>query len=27
MVLLVHPNSSKYWRLRYRLGCKERLCE
>lgn len=24
MVLLVHPNGSKYWRLRYRFGGKER---
>lgn len=23
MVLLVHPNGSKYWRLRYRFGGKE----
>ncbi|SQP97949.1 phage integrase [Escherichia coli] len=22
MVLLVHPNGSKYWRLRYRFGGK-----
>ncbi|TDP12289.1 uncharacterized protein DUF4102 [Enterobacter sp. AG326] len=25
MVLLVHPNGSKYCRLRYRLGCKEKM--
>lgn len=25
MVLLVHPNGSKYWRLRYHLGCKEKM--
>ncbi len=24
MVLLVHPNGSKYWRLRYRFGGKEK---
>ena len=24
MVLLVHPNGSKYWRLRYRFGGKRR---
>ncbi|MCV5604493.1 Arm DNA-binding domain-containing protein, partial [Escherichia coli] len=23
MVLLVHPDGSKYWRLRYRFGGKE----
>lgn len=25
MVLLVHPNGSKYWRLRYRFGGKEKM--
>lgn len=25
MVLLVHPNGSKYWRLRYRFGGKEMM--
>lgn len=25
MVLLVHPNGSKYWRLRYRFGGKENM--
>jgi len=25
MVLLVHPNGSKYWRLRYRFGGKEKI--
>ncbi|MFW8194266.1 Arm DNA-binding domain-containing protein, partial [Klebsiella pneumoniae] len=25
MVLLVHPNVSKYWRLRYRFGGKEKM--
>lgn len=25
MVLLVHPNDSKYWRLRYHFGCKEKM--
>ena len=25
MVLLVHPNGSKYWRLRYRFGGKEKV--
>ena len=25
MVLLVHPNGSKYWRLRYRFGGKEEM--
>jgi hypothetical protein len=25
MVLLVHPNGSKYWRLRYRCGGKEKM--
>jgi hypothetical protein len=25
MVLLVHPNGSKYWRLRYRFGGKKML--
>jgi len=25
LVLLVHPNGSKYWRLRYRFGCKEKM--
>lgn len=25
MVLLVHPNGSKYWRLRYRFGSKEKM--
>jgi hypothetical protein len=24
MVLLVHPNGSKYWRLRYRFGGKDK---
>ncbi len=27
MVLLVHPNGSKYWRLRYRFGGKEKMRE
>lgn len=25
MVLLVHPDGSKYWRLRYRFGVKEKM--
>lgn len=25
MVLLVHPNGSKYWRLRYRFAGKEKM--
>lgn len=25
MVLLVHPNGSKYWRLRYRFSGKEKM--
>lgn len=25
MVLLVHPNGSKYWRLRYHFGGKEKM--
>ncbi len=25
MVLLVHPNGSKYWRLRNRFGGKEKM--
>ncbi|EIY9329225.1 TPA: DUF4102 domain-containing protein [Escherichia coli] len=25
MVLLVHPDGSKYWRLRYRFGGKEKI--
>ncbi|KMH30107.1 tyrosine-type recombinase/integrase, partial [Klebsiella pneumoniae] len=25
LVLLVHPNGSKYWRLRYRFGGKEKM--
>ncbi|ANI30803.1 hypothetical protein PL78_13350 [Yersinia entomophaga] len=25
MVLLVHSNGSKYWRLRYRFGGKEKM--
>lgn len=25
MVLLVHTNDSKYWRLRYRFGGKEKM--
>ena len=25
MVLLVHPNGSKYWRLRYCFGGKEKM--
>jgi len=25
MVLLVHPNGSKYWRLCYRFGGKEKM--
>ena len=25
MVSLVHPNGSKYWRLRYRFGGKEKM--
>lgn len=25
MVLLIHPNGSKYWRLRYRFGGKEKM--
>ncbi len=25
MVLLVYPNGSKYWRLRYRFGGKEKM--
>jgi hypothetical protein len=25
MVLLVRPNGSKYWRLRYRFGGKEKM--
>lgn len=25
MLLLVHPNGSKYWRLRFRFGGKQHL--
>ncbi|GAB53218.1 hypothetical protein EH105704_13_00050 [Atlantibacter hermannii NBRC 105704] len=25
MVLLFHPNGSKYWRIRYRFGGKEKM--
>ena len=25
MVFLVHPNGSKYWRLRYRFAGKEKM--
>lgn len=25
MFLLVHPNGSKYWRLKYRFGGRERI--
>lgn len=25
MILLVHPNGSKYWWLRYRFGGKEKM--
>nr|MBA2815925.1 putative prophage CPS-53 integrase [Candidatus Pantoea persica] len=25
MVLLVHPNGSRYWRLRYRFGGREKM--
>lgn len=25
MFLLIHPNGSKYWRLRYRFGGKEKM--
>lgn len=25
MVLLVHLNGKKYWRLRYRFSCKEKM--
>ncbi len=25
MFLLVHPNGSRYWRFRFRFGCKQHL--